>query len=73
MVLGGVLRVNETIPYGLGMRHELYARNPKTVKYGPETITFLSPNIWALLSQYKRFLRLDMFKNSIRKPDCSCC
>ena len=33
------------------MRHELYSRNPKTVRYGTETIYFLSPKIWALIPQ----------------------
>ena len=34
------------------MRNELYARNPKTVRYGTETISFLSPKIWFLIPQY---------------------
>ena len=33
------------------MRNELYARNPKTVGYGTETISFLSPKIWFLIPQ----------------------
>ena len=33
------------------MRNELYARNPKTVRYGTETISFLSPKIWSLVPQ----------------------
>ena len=33
------------------MRNELYARNPKTVRYGTETISFLSPKIWSLIPQ----------------------
>ena len=31
--------------------NKLYARNPKTVRYGIETISFLSPKIWSLISQ----------------------
>ena len=31
------------------MCNELYARNAKTVRYGTETISFLSPKIWALI------------------------
>ena len=30
-------------------RHESYARNPKTVRYGTETMSFLSPKIWSLI------------------------
>ena len=33
------------------MRNELYARNPKTVRYGTETTSFLSPKIWSLIPQ----------------------
>ena len=33
------------------MRNELYARNPKKVRYGTETIFFLSPKIWFLIPQ----------------------
>ena len=50
-ILSEVFKVNETIPYDLRMRNELYARNPKTVRYGTETISFLSPKIWSLIPQ----------------------
>ena len=33
------------------MRNKLHARNPKTVRYGTETISFLSPKIWSLIPQ----------------------
>ena len=49
--LGEVFKVNETIPYGLRMRSKLFARNLKTVRFGTETIYFLSPKIWALKPQ----------------------
>ena len=32
IILGEDVKVNETIPHDLKMRHELYARNPKTVR-----------------------------------------
>ena len=47
-ILNEVFKVNETIPYDLRMRNELYARNPKTVRYGTETISFLSPKTCSL-------------------------
>ena len=50
-ILNEVFKVNETIPYDLRMRNELYARNPKTVRYGTETISFLSPKIWSSIPQ----------------------
>ena len=33
------------------MRNELYARNPKTVRYGTETISFLSPKMCSFIPQ----------------------
>ena len=42
-ILSEVFKVNETIPYDLTMRNELYARNSKIVIYGTETTFFLSP------------------------------
>ena len=49
--LNEVFKVNETMPYDLRMLNELYARNPKAVRYGTETISFLSPKIWYLILQ----------------------
>ena len=57
-------------------RQELYSRNPKTVKYGTETISLLAPKIWAIVPQnIKNFTSLPSFKINIRKwkPDCPCC
>ena len=50
-ILKEVFKVNQTIPYDLRMCNELYARHPKTVRYGTETISFLSPKIWSLIPQ----------------------
>ena len=51
----------------LRMRNKLHFRNPKTVRYGTETISFLSPKIWSLILQniYSGFLTC--FKKNIRK------
>ena len=50
-ILSEVFQVNETISYDLRMRNKLYSRNPKTVRYGTETVSFLSPKIWSLIPQ----------------------
>ena len=42
-ILSDVSRVNETIPYDLRMRNELYVRNPKIEICITETTFFLSP------------------------------
>ena len=57
-ILNEVFKVNETIPYDLRMRNELYARNPKTVRYGTETISFLVFDT----TKYKRLWLLTMFQ-----------
>ena len=50
------------------MRNELYARNPKTVRYGTETISFLSPKIWSLIPQnIKDSSSLPCFKKKKKK------
>ena len=67
-ILGEVFKVNETIPYVLRMPNELYARNPKTIRHGKETVSFLSAKIWALIPQnIKDFSSLPCFKMRIRK------
>ena len=38
-------------PYSLRSSNELYCRNPKTVKYGTETISYLAPKIWSLVPE----------------------
>ena len=46
-----VFKVNETIPYDLRIQSKLYARDPTKLRYGTETISFLSPKIWSLIPQ----------------------
>ena len=42
----------------------LYCRNPKTVKYGAETIPYLAPKIWFLVPEIiKSSKALDIFRN----------
>ena len=75
-ILNEVFKVNETIPYDLRMRNKLYARNPKTVIYGTETISFLPPQISSLIPQnIKESRSLPCFKNNSRKwkPNFPCC
>ena len=61
-ILNEVFKVNETIPYDLRMRNELYARNPKAVRYGTQTISFLSTKIWSLVPQNIKDWLLTMFQ-----------
>ena len=67
-ILGEVFKVNETIPHDLRMRNQLYARNPKTVRYSTETTSFLSPKTWAFIPQnIKDSSSFPCFRKSIRK------
>ena len=67
-ILSEVFKVNEIIPDDLRMRNELYARNPKTVRYDTETISFLSPKIWSLIPQnIKDSSSLPCFKKKKKK------
>ena len=50
-ILSRDFKVNETIPYDLRMHNKLYTRNPQTVRYDTETISFLPPKIWSLIPQ----------------------
>ena len=59
---------NTNIPYNLRSRSEFYCRNPKTVKYGTETISYLAPKIWSLApNAIKSSKSLDVFKSEIRQ------
>ena len=70
-----VFHSNTNIPYNLRSRSERYSRNPKTLKYGTDTISYLAPKIWSLVpNAVKSSKTLDVFKSKIRQwePDCSC-
>ena len=57
------------------LRHAVNFRNPKTVKYGRETISYLTPKIWPLFPEaIKNSKSLDAFKSKIRQwePDSPC-
>ena len=70
-----IFHFNINIPYNLRSRNELYSRNPKRVKYGQETISYLAPKIWSSVpNAIKSSKSLDAFKSKIRQwePDCPC-
>ena len=74
-IMKNVFLFNTNISYNLRSRNELYSRNPKTVKYGTETISHLAPKIWPPVSDaIKSSKSLDVFKSKIRQwePYCPC-
>ena len=52
------------------------SKNPKTVNYGQETLSFLGPKVWEMLPpQLKEIESILLFKNKIKQwiPDkCPC-
>ena len=69
------VKVNETILYDLRIRNEIYARNPKTLRYGTEILTmpFLSSKIWAFTPQIiQDSSSLPCFEKKIRELKSNC-
>ena len=74
-IMKNIFHLNLSVPYNVRSHSELSCKNPKTVKYGTATISYLAPKIWSLVSNtIKRSSSLDAFKSKIRQwePDCSC-
>ena len=73
--MNSVFHLTENNRYSLRNVYELYSRNPRTVKYGTETISYLAPKIWPIIPQtIKESTSIYSFKTKIRKwkPDCPC-
>ena len=74
-IMNSVFHLTENNRYSLRNVYELYSRNPRTVKYGTETISYLAPKIWSIVPQtIKESTSIYSFKTKIRKwkPDCPC-
>ena len=70
-----VFKLNQNFPYELRTLNPLRSRNPKTVKYGTESISYLAPKIWSIIPDtIKNSESLESFKFKIRKwtPNCPC-
>ena len=65
-IMKNIFQVNTNNAYSLRSLNELYCRNPKTAKYGTETISYLAQKIWPLVPEIiKNSKTLDVFKNKI--------
>ena len=74
--LNNVFHKNISNSYDLRNHKELYSRNPKTVRYGTETVSFMAPKIQSKVQEtIKMSSSLESFKAKIRKwkPECDCC
>ena len=73
--LNNVSHKNISNNYDLRNHKELYSRNPKTARYGTETVSYMAPKIWSKGPEtIKMSSSLDSFKSKIRrwKPECDC-
>ena len=71
--MNNILKVNQTVPYDVGKWNVFQSRNPSSVRYGTEIISYMAPKIWALVAEIiKNCDSLESFKQKIRKwkPDC---
>ena len=64
--MNDVCQVKSPAPYYLRDKNELYSRNPKTVAYGAESVSFMAPKIWSIVPQE---LRNSQFLYSFKKRD----
>ena len=74
-IMNDVFQVKSPAPYYLRDKNKLYSRNPKTVVYGTESVSFMAPKIWSIVPQeLKNSQSLYSFKKGIRKwkPNCPC-
>ena len=74
--LNNVFHKNISNSYEVQNHEELYSRNPKTVRYGTETVSYMAPKIWSKVPEtIKMSLSLESFKTKICKwnPECDCC
>ena len=65
----------KSVSYNLRSLNELYSRNPKSVRYGTESISYLAPKIWSLVPESIKISdTLNIFKSKIKKwkPNCPC-
>ena len=46
-IINSLFHLKENNRYSLRNVYELYSHNPKIVKYGTETISYLAPEIWS--------------------------
>ena len=73
--LNSIFHKNISNNYDLLNHKESYSRNPKTVRYGTETVLYMAPKIWSKVPEnIKMSSSLESFKTKMRtwKPECDC-
>ena len=73
--LNNVFHKNISNIYDLGNHKELYSRNPKTGRYGTETVSYMAAKVWSKVPEnIKMSSSIESFKRKTPKwkPDCHC-
>ena len=73
--LNNVFRKSISNSYDPRNHKELYFRNPKTIRYGTETVSYRAPKIWSKVSEtIKMSSSLEYFQTKVRKwkLECDC-
>ena len=73
--LNNVFHKNISNSYDLRNHKELYSRNPKTVRYWTETVSYMAPKTWGKVPEtIKMSSSLQFFNTKIRKwkSKCNC-
>ena len=58
-----VFQVKSPAPYYLRDKNTLHSRNPKTVAYGTESVSFMAPKIWSIVPQELKNSHLYILSN----------
>ena len=71
-IMNNIFKVIQTVPYDLRKRNVLQSRNQTSVRHVTETMSYLAPKVWSILSKFCDSLK--SFKQKIIKwkPDCPC-
>ena len=65
--LSNIFHKNISDSYDLQNHKELYSRNPKTVRYGTETVSYMASKIWSKVPEtIKMSSPLESFKTNNR-------
>ena len=73
--LNNIFHKNISNSYDLRNHKERYSRNPKTVRYGTETVSYMGAKIWSKVPEtIKMRSSLESSKTKMRKwkPECEC-
>ena len=54
--MDNIFKVNQTVTYDLRKGNSPQSRNPSSVRYGTETLSYIAPKIWTLSSKQSKIV-----------------